>query len=161
MCKNLLPLLAACCWLAASAQAQTNVQNNVLNAGGQTINWTNGGTIEYSIGEVATITINPTGQPVTQGLLQPRSPKVGTQDLFDERYGFTCYPNPTTDFVTIETGYPDFDRISFSSTDGRVVQEGAFTYAPVDCHLLPPGLYFARLSSAHQSTLKIFKLLKQ
>lgn len=149
--------------LAASASAQTNVQNNVLNAGGQTIALTGGGTVEYSIGEVATLTLFPTGQPVTQGLLQPLPPKPinSSQDLFDERYGFACYPNPTADFVTIETGYPDFDRISFSSADGRVVQEGAFTYAPVDCHLLPPGLYFARLSATNSSTLKIFKLLKQ
>ncbi|MBK6622448.1 MAG: T9SS type A sorting domain-containing protein [Saprospirales bacterium] len=142
--------------LTAHFQAQ-----EVLNAAGQTIALP-GGTVEYSVGEVATLTINPTGQAYTQGFIQPYYYLIdNTREVFDDLYAFKCFPNPVGDVLLVETNYPDFTDIQFFSMDGSVVREAPFQYNQIDCQGLPAGMYLVRLYSKNKPESKTFKLFKQ
>ena len=140
-------------------QAQT-----VLNSAGRTITQP-GLIVEYSVGEVATLTLSLPNGSVTQGLLQPslKSPYivVPTTEAFDDKFTFKCYPNPVNDFLTVETNYLDFDFVQFTDAQGRTVLDRVFTYSPIDCGTLPSGTYFARLFSSNKPESKTFKLVKQ
>lgn len=143
----------------AHVQAQ-----NVLNSAGRTITQP-GLIIEYSVGEVATLTLSLSNGPVTQGLLQPslKSPYiiVPTNEVFDDKYTFKCYPNPVGDFLTVETDYLDFEFVKFTDAQGRTVLDRVFTYGSIECGSLPSGTYYARLFSTNKSESKTFKLIKQ
>jgi hypothetical protein len=158
MCKTIFLLLTALC-LMAHVQAQ-----NVLNSAGRTITQP-GLIVEYSVGEVATSTLSLPNGPVTQGLLQPslNSPYivVPTNEAFDDKFTFTCYPNPVEGFLIVATNYPDFEFVQFTDVQGRTVLDRIFTYGPIDCATLPSGTYFARLFSTNKPESKIFKLVKQ
>lgn len=158
MCKTIFLLLTTLC-LMAHVQAQ-----NVLNSAGGTIIQP-GLIVEYSIGEVATSTLSLPNGPLTQGLLQPslKSPYiiVPTNEVFDDRFTFKCFPNPVEHFLTVETNYPDFDFVQFTDAQGRTVLDRVFTYSPIECRSLPSGIYFARLFSSNKPELKTFKLVKQ
>ena len=151
-------MLTALC-LMAHVQAQ-----NVLNAAGRTIIQP-GLIVEYSVGEVATLTLSLPNGPVTQGLLQPslNSPYivVPTTEAFDNKFTFKCYPNPVKDFLTVETNYPDFEFVQFTDAQGRTVLDQVFTYGSIECGSLPSGTYFARLFSTNKPESKTFKLVKQ
>lgn len=158
MCKTIYLLLTTLC-LMAHVQAQ-----NVLNSAGRTITQP-GLIVEYSVGEVATLTLSLPNGPVTQGLLQPslNSPYivVPTNEAFDDKFTFKCYPNPVGDFLTVETDYSDFEFVQFTDAQGRTVLDRVFTYSPIECSALPSGTYFARLFSTNKPELKTFKLFKQ
>ena len=143
----------------AHVQAQ-----KVLNSGGRTT-FLPGLIVEYSVGEVATLTLSLPNGPVTQGLLQPllKSPYivVPTNEAFDNKFTFKCYPNPVEDFLMVETNYPDFEFVQFTDVQGRSVLDQVFTYGSIECGSLPSGTYFARLFSTNKPESKTFKLIKQ
>ena len=136
-------LMVLSCWDYAQAQS-------VMNAAGNTI-MLPGMIVEYSVGEVATTTLNLTDGPVTQGLLQPTltSPYivVPANEAFDKQFGFKCYPNPTINFLVVETNYLEFSQIEFVDGTGRIALNINFDYTPIECSNLAAGTYFVRLFS--------------
>jgi hypothetical protein len=156
MHKTIFLFLTALC-LMAHVQAQS-----VLNTAGRTITLPNQeGTVDFSVGEVATLTINPLGAAYTQGFIQPYYWVVSTKEVFDDLYAFKCFPNPVGDVLLVETNYPDFTDIQFFSMDGSVVREAPFQYNQIDCQGLAAGVYFVRLYSKNKPESKTFKLIKQ
>ncbi len=160
-------LTALCLFAHVQAQVWPVVPSpSVLNTTGGVINQSGGDFVEFSIGEIAVVPLNIGGNQVgfTQGFLQPRlgAPFViNTYEAFDEKYGFKCYPNPVSDFLTVETNYQDFKGIQFINVEGQMIRETRFDYTSIDCTLLPIGTYFVRLYSETNPESKIFKLLKQ
>ena len=78
-------------------QAQTNVNATGGNASG------NGGSVSYSVGQVVYTTHKGSNGSVAQGVQQPYEISVAG---IDEANGIslrvTVYPNPTTDYLTLE-----------------------------------------------------------
>jgi len=78
-------------------QAQTNVNATGGNASG------NGGSVSYSVGQVVYTTHKGSNGSVAQGVQQPYEISVAG---IDEANGIslrvTAYPNPTTDYLTLE-----------------------------------------------------------
>ena len=115
---------------------------------------------------MAVASLNIAGNDVgfTQGFLQPTLGApfiINTQEAFDEKYGFKCFPNPVSDFLTVETSYQDFTEVQFINMDGQIVRLARFDYTPIDCALLPKGIYAVRLYSENKPESKTFKLIKQ
>lgn len=137
---------------------------NVLNTAGRTISPPGlGFVVDYSLGEVATLTLsNLLVGSVTQGVLQP-PPLVPSNinEAFDEIYGFKCFPNPTAYFVTVETAYSDFSRIRIINIEGKVMQEDKFDYSAIDFTSFTAGTYTVCLFSLNKPESKTFKIIKQ
>ncbi len=159
MNRSIFLFLTVFC-LTTHTQAQS-----VLNTGGRTVNLPSGSPfpiLEYSIGEVATVTLtNLANGPVTQGVLQPTLGTVSTNEVFDEKYSFSSYPNPTSSAVIIETDYQHFDLFQIIDVSGRIVVENTFGYEPINCESISAGTYVIRLYSVNQPESKTFKLIKQ
>jgi hypothetical protein len=81
-------------------------------------------------------------------------------EKIDYNKSTNIYPNPTTDYLTIETEY-EFEKITISSLDGKVVFEAI--YSPTqkyDVSNLNQGFYFLTISASNNAqlfTLKIYK----
>jgi len=159
MNKSIFLFLTALCMMT-HAQAQS-----ALNAGGRTVNLPPGSPfpiLDYSIGEVATFTLtNLVNGPITQGVLQPTLGTVNTNEAFDEKHSFNCYPNPTSNAVVIETDYQHFSLFQIMDMSGRLIAENTFRYEPINCELISAGAYFIRLYSDNHPESKTFKLIKQ
>lgn len=168
MHKSIFLLLVATC-LFAHVQAQVwpvIPSPSVVNTTGGVINQSGGGFVEFSVGETFVATNNFLGNTtfLTEGFLQPRTTApfiIPTQEQFDELYGFGCFPNPVSDFLSVETSYHGFTNVEFANTEGQVVRSVRFDYTPIDCQSLPAGVYFVRLFSNNFSISKNFKLVKQ
>lgn len=154
MCKTIFLLLTA-----LSLMAHVHAQN-ALTSAGRTITLP-GLIVEYTVGEVATRTLSLPNGPVTQGVLQPYHTIVSTNETFDDKFSFKCFPNPVEFFLTVETDYPNFEWVQFTDAQGRIVWSKPFTYSPIECGTLPSGIYFVRLFSTNQPESKTFKLVKQ
>jgi hypothetical protein len=155
--SRVLILFLAVFFAAPPIQAQS-----VLNAAGRTINPPGTGIVlEYAVGEVAVTTLGVAFGALTQGVLQPYLRVVNTKETFDEKFDFKVYPNPTSDFLTVQTNYIHFTFVEVASADGRVVQIGPFDYSPIDCSMLQAGAYFVRLYSNNHIESKTFKIIKQ
>ncbi len=162
-------MLATLC-LMAQVQAQVwpvIPSPSVLNSAGGVINQSSGDFVEYSIGEMAVVSLNRGGNEVgfTQGFLQPT---LGsdfvintTHESFDEKYSFKCFPNPVSDYLTVETSYQEFTTVQFTNVEGQLLHEIRFDYTPIDCTTLPKGTYFVRIFCNTNPESKTFKLLKQ
>ena len=150
---TLIGLLVGLALPYAHAQAVLNVTGNTLISSNLII--------EYAVGEVAIITIQNT---VTQGLLQPTltAPYVitDTDGLFDAQYGFRAYPNPTTEAITVETGYTDFDMYQIMDISGKVMQTQPFDYTSIPVSNLSSGMYLVKLLSKNNTLTKTFKVIK-
>jgi hypothetical protein len=139
----------------------------VVNTTGGTMAILTGGFVEFSVGEPAITTLNIDGNPLgfTQGVLQPilDAPYVitSTHESFDDQFGFRCYPNPVSNWITVETSYLHFTSVQFYDPLGRLVDDRVFNYQPLDCSSLPTGLYFVRLFSNNKPESKTFKIIKQ
>jgi len=164
MCKTIFLLLTALC-LFAQVQAQI-LSPSVLNSTGGVINQSGGAFVEYSIGEMAVVSLNLGGNEVgfTQGFLQPTlwSDFIinSTHESFDEKYTFKCFPNPVSAFLTVETSYQEFNTVQFTNVEGQLLHEVRFDYSPIDCTTLLEGTYFVRIFSSTNPESKTFKLFK-
>jgi hypothetical protein len=164
MYKSILLLITGCCFIT-TLQSQTN-SPNVVNSTGGTMLLNNGDYLEFSVGETAVTSLNIGGNEVgfTQGLLQPTLGYpyiINTHEAFDDKYSFKCFPNPVSDFLSIETDYKNFTNFQIINLQGQIIQERIFNYSPIDCTLISSGGYFIRLYSKSNPESKTFKLFKQ
>jgi Secretion system C-terminal sorting domain len=118
-------------------------------------------TVEYSVGEIATLTLNANQQTVTQGLLQPsyKGP-TGSNELFKAHYALNYYPNPVTETLHIETDFRDFRTLSIYALDGKLIRKQVFDYQDITLESLPAGSYFLTLSDEQNIYFKTLKLIK-
>lgn len=130
----------------------------VVNTTGTTLLNTNL-IIEYSIGEIVTITIQSGISTVTQGLLQPTYNIVSAiSETFDSKYFFCAYPNPITEQLYVETDYTEFQIVKVYDSVGRMVGEYKFDGKPLGLSSLFSGTYLMHFqSNKYTKTIKIIK----
>ena len=141
------------------------------NAQSQEVTATSGGnfqgsvhSISYTIGEMATTTLDGGGIILTQGFQQPRLIVTAISELVGITYSIKAYPNPTTDVVNLSTDqelpagslYQLFDmngsRMDESQLDGLVTE--------ISVEALVPAVYLLKIINSNQ-TLKTFKIIKK
>lgn len=144
-------------------QAQTNVNATGGNASGS------GGSASYSVGQVVYTTHTGANGSVAQGVQQPYEISVvtGLEEAKDISLKVTAYPNPTTDYLTLEidaSASLSIQSMSYQLFDmqGKVLQNQKITgyRTSIDMNNLVPATYFVTVIQENKA-IKIFKVIKK
>lgn len=127
--KTLLLLLT---FIPLAVFGQVTIQNNLLSTSGGS--QSNGNVVlDFSFGEVFTATFENSTNILTQGFEQPRGKRqiFGGMDtvkyqtsayIAEEDFGsFKVYPNPTLDFITLETSQQEDLHVELIDMTGRII----------------------------------------
>src|SRR5690606_34811765 len=104
---------------------------------------------EYTVGELTTVTLNTSGTTLTQGFHQPEISILSIND-YENNMSFSLYPNPTTQFVTVESS-TDIDlSIEIYSLQGELISNSSMfkTQTTLDLTQLSSGSYILFIKSA-------------
>ncbi|MBL0309182.1 MAG: T9SS type A sorting domain-containing protein [Bacteroidetes bacterium] len=148
-------------WCIALTKVQA--QQSTTAAGGDATS--TGGSISYSIGQVAYIAATGGGASLSQGVQQPY--EIYTLSVKDEapyiNLLLSVYPNPTTNLLTLKVENNETQNLSYRLTDlkgqvlgNRSVEESE-TNIPVS--QFAAGIYFLTVSE-NQKEIKQFKIIK-
>jgi len=141
-------------------QAQTAVPATGGNASGS------GGTVSYSVGQVA-YTTNTGGSngSVAQGVQQPFEISVitGLEEAKGISLSLSAYPNPTTDFLNLKVENYDNTNLSYQLFDmnGKLLESKKITgnQTSIVMSNLVPATYFVKVTESNKE-VKTFKIIK-
>ena len=141
-------------------QAQTSINATGGNASGS------GGSASYSVGQVVYTTNTGTNGSVAQGVQQPFEISVVT--AIEEAKGInlsvSAYPNPTTDYLTLEVKEYELSNLHFQLYDmsGKLLQNEKITsnQASIVMSNLVPATYFVKVTESNKE-VKTFKIIKK
>lgn len=123
-----------------------------------------GGSVAYSVGQVVYSTQTGTTGSIIQGVQQPYEISVvlGLED-HQISLNMQTYPNPTTDFLTLNIGDNDVSNLSFQLFDltGKLIESKKITNTieTIRMENLSSAIYFLKVSK-NQKEVKTFKLIK-
>ena len=154
-------VLLICTVSLSTATAQKSVNSTGSNATGS------GGTVSYSVGQVAYQTYTGTNGSVAEGVQQPYeiSVIIGIERP-EISLDISAYPNPTTGFLTLNIN--DFEEVYSTAMQyqlfnmkGELLQSKEITEneTKIEMHNYVPAIYFVRVLSAQQP-IKEFKVIK-
>lgn len=140
-------------------QAQESVNVTGSNASG------NGGSVNYSVGQVVYITNTGANGSVAQGVQQPYEISVvaGIEEAKDINLSVSAYPNPTSDYLTLSFGEFDISDVTYQLYDmnGRLLQNKKITgnQTSIVMSNLVPANYFVKVIQGNKE-VKTFKIIK-
>lgn len=127
---------------------------NVISNGGNYQEST-GGSLTWTIGEVVINTLESTDVHVTQGFNQDWLNFLNIE-VFSEKINVTVYPNPTTEFINIESDKKS-DLAIYDASGKLVGQYKVNKTDQIDLSELSGGIYYLNFSrkNAKIKTIKI------
>jgi len=140
-------------------QAQTSVNATGGNASGS------GGSASYSVGQVVYTTHTGTSGSVAQGVQQPYEISVvtGIEEAKGINLTVSAYPNPTTDYLTLEVKEFELSNLNFQLHDmqGKLLQSEKITgnQTSIVMNNLVPATYFVKVIQ-NGKEVKSFKIIK-
>jgi hypothetical protein len=140
-------------------QAQTSVNATGGNASGS------GGSVSYSVGQVVYTTHTGTSGSVAQGVQQPFEISVvtGLEEAKGINLSVSAYPNPTTDYLTLEVKDYELSTLHFQLFDmnGKLLQNERITGTQTSIVMsnLVPATYFVKIIQ-NEKEIKSFKIIK-
>lgn len=140
-------------------QAQTSINATGGNTSGS------GGSVSYSVGQVTYTTNTGTTGSVAQGAQQPYEISVvtGIKEARDIKLSVMVYPNPTTDYLTLEVKEFDISNLYFQLFDknGKLIQSEKITGNQTSIMMsnLAPANYFVKVVKENKE-VKTFKIIK-
>ena len=140
-------------------QAQTSVNAIGGDATGS------GGSVSYSVGQVVYTTNNGTNGSVVEGVQQPYEILVVTaiKEAKDINLSVSAYPNPTTDYLTLEVKEFELANLSFQlyNITGKLLQSKKITgnQTSIVMSNLAPAMYFVKVIQDNKE-VKTFKVIK-
>jgi len=139
-------------------QAQENANATGGDASGS------GGSVSYSVGQVVYTTNTGTSGSVAQGVQQAYSISEVTGLESAKGINLSAYPNPTTDYLTLEVKDSELSGLSFQLYDlnGKLLQSENIngTQTEINMSSYVPSSYFVKVTNRTQS-IKEFKIIKQ
>ncbi|TVQ12793.1 MAG: T9SS C-terminal target domain-containing protein [Bacteroidetes bacterium] len=148
----------------STLSAQESVNATGGNASGS------GGTASYSVGQVAYQTHTGTNGSVAEGVQQPYEISVvtGIEEAKSINLSVTAYPNPTSDYLTLNIDEFDISNVSYQLYDmqGKLLQSEKITDNQTSIFMkdLAPAIYFVRVIVKTQGLasqeVKTFKIIK-
>ena len=146
--------------LSFSVQAQTSHQ--VLSATGGDASGS-GGTVAYSVGQIAYTTSTGTTGSVAQGVEQAYEIySVGIKETA-LNISLSVFPNPTSDFLTLKVADYNNEALSYKLLDQQgklVLNEQIITQdTQVAMSTLARGAYFINIVQANKK-IQTFKIIK-
>lgn len=141
---------------AIHAQEATLSAGN--NASGQ------GGTVNYSVGQIAYTTHSGINGSSAQGVQQPfEIMAVVGVEIKEIQLELSVYPNPTAHFLTLKIGNYTQENLSFQLTDleGKLISSDLITkdLTQIPMNQLPAAGYFLAVNAGGQ-LIKNFKIIK-
>lgn len=140
-------------------QAQTSVNATGGDASGS------GGSASYSVGQVVYTTNTGTNGSVAEGVQQPYEISVvtGLEEAKGINLSVMAYPNPTTDYLTLEVKDFDLSNLHFQLYDmqGKLLQSEKITGSQTSIVMsnLVPATYFVKVIQENKE-VKTFKIIK-
>lgn len=140
-------------------QAQEAIPATGGNASGS------GGSASYSVGQVVYTTNTGTNGSVAQGVQQPYEISVisGIEQAKGINLICSAYPNPTTDFLTLNVENYDNENLSYQLFDisGKLLENKKLTSneTRIDMNNRVPAIYFLKVMD-NQIEVKTFKIIK-
>ncbi|MBA7539029.1 hypothetical protein ES705_31307 [subsurface metagenome] len=125
----------------------------------------NGGSASYTIGQVAFQTHLGTNGSVAEGIQQAY--EISVVSAIEETEGIDlsliAYPNPTTDYLTLEVKDIEFSNLNFQlyNMQGKLLQKEKITETEtqIDMSGLVPSTYFVKVVKDNKE-IKIYKIIK-
>lgn len=140
-----------------------NAQNSFNSSGGN--NSGSGGSVNYSIGQVVYTTNSCTNGSIAQGVQQPYEISIVTEikEANNIKLSFLVYPNPTTDFLKLNTGNYNYKNLTYYlyQLDGKVLETKKIEDIETSISMshLASGIYFLKITELNKD-LKTFKIIK-
>jgi hypothetical protein len=141
-----------------------DAQNTMTTAGGNITG--TGGTVSYSVGQIAISTLSGTNGAITQGVQQPYEISVVTAIRNTEDLNLKCliYPNPTRGITKLVFESLDFENLKFRLFDinGVLLQDKKVESRETEISLenLSYSVYFLKVMKINQE-VKVFKIVKK
>ena len=139
-----------------------HAQETTLSSGGDA---TGNGSFSYSIGQLFYETNSGIDGTVAHGVQQPYeiSSFVGIDEFDAISLGFNIYPNPTTEYLTLDVkdfSLVELDYVLFDLR-GRELdrQELSENKTIIEMRDFPPSTYFLKVSDG-KNVMKTFKIVK-
>ena len=138
-------------------------QESVNATGGDALG--SGGSVSYSVGQVAYQTHTRTSGSVSEGVQQPFEISVvtGIEEAKGINLSVSAYPNPTTDYLTLSIGEFDISNLSYQLYDmnGKLLQNEKITGNQTSIAMgnLVPANYFVKVIQGNKE-VKTFKIIK-
>jgi hypothetical protein len=124
-----------------------------------------GGSASYSVGQAVYTTNIGTNGSVAPGVQQPFEISVltGLEEAKEISLMVSAFPNPTTDYLTLEVKEFEFSNLSFRLYDmqGNLLQSEMITgdQTRIDMFNLVPSSYFVKVINGNRE-VKSFKIIK-
>lgn len=137
-------------------------QDAVLALGGDAVG--SGGTVSYSIGQVAYTSIDNINGTVNQGVQLPfEFFTLGINDFHDITLSLIVYPNPTSEFIKLKAETDKFENLNYYLCDfsGKQLlhQKINSWETSIPMGNFPSAIYFLKVNDNNKE-LKIFKIIK-
>jgi len=123
-----------------------------------------GGTVDYSVGQVAYITnVNASGT-VSQGVQQAYEIfTVGIQES-ELNISLSVFPNPTADNLTLQISDYNNEKLSYQLYDmrGELLNNGRVSgqQTQINTASLPSATYFIHVVNQKNEQVQLFKIIK-
>jgi hypothetical protein len=123
-----------------------------------------GGTVAYSVGQIVYTTNTGTTGSVAQGVQQPFEISVVLGiDNNAINLEVTAYPNPTTNFLTLNVGKAELSTLNFQLYDisGKLIESRKIISSSetITMENLPTATYFLKVTNNNKE-VKTFKIIK-
>jgi hypothetical protein len=143
-------------------QAQESINATGGDASGS------GGSASFSVGQVIYQTHTGTSGSVAEGVQKPYEISVvtGLEEAKGINLMLTAYPNPTTDYLTLEVQGFEFSNLYFQMYDmqGKLLKSEKITSNQTSIVMsnLVPATYFVKIVTLHATSqeVKTFKVIK-
>ena len=144
--------------LGLTAQAQQATTATGGNASGS------GGSVAYSIGQIVYTTHTGTNGSVAQGVQQPYEISIVLGiDNHSIKLELTAYPNPTTNYLTLNVGNAELSTLNFQLYDinGKLIENRKIisNTETIGMENLPSATYFLKVTN-NNNEIKTFKIIK-
>ena len=122
-------------------------------------------TQSFSVGQVAYTSKTGSNESVTEGVQQPFEVSViiGV-DVSTIKLSLSAYPNPTTDYLTLEIDDNELGELNFELLDvaGKLVQQGQMMgqRTQIALHNLASSTYLLKINN-NSNLVKTFSVIKK
>lgn len=149
------------------SQAQS-ISNQVIGTTGN-FSFASGVSLSATAGETFIETFSSGNNILTQGFQQPNDNGVGIIELKENNFSVKIFPNPTSDFLTIQYHSDNREEFSVSLYDllGRKlnliknqIQNGNEFSISFQLKQLPSACYFLTIENVNGETKKTFPIIK-
>ena len=147
--------------LTFAFSAMLSAQSSLVGTGGEATG--NGGSVSYSVGQIAVQSNSDGTASISEGVQQPYEiSTVGVDDYPNITLNAVLFPNPTQGRLKLEISNLQFEgEVKVFDVDGKYLLsnkiEGETTEFDISAYA--PGTYYINVYSGKQ-TLKTFKVVK-